>query len=60
MANFSFFFFQKKNRKERESLAALMQDPRCPERMAIPGTAGPHYAELNVHYSIVFDAKSTV
>ncbi|KAI2656205.1 Immunoglobulin superfamily member 10 [Labeo rohita] len=51
---------QKKNRKERESLAALMQDPRCPERMAIPGTAGPHYAELNVHYSIVFDAKSTV
>ncbi|XP_043115284.1 uncharacterized protein si:ch211-149e23.4 isoform X3 [Puntigrus tetrazona] len=50
---------QKKNRTERESLAALMQDPRCPEKMVIPGTAGPHYAEL-VHYSIVFDAKSTV
>ncbi|XP_073673973.1 uncharacterized protein [Garra rufa] len=50
---------KKKNRNERESLAALMQDPRSPERMVIPGTAGPHYAEL-VHYSIVFDAKSTV
>ncbi|KAK2881259.1 hypothetical protein Q8A67_018527 [Cirrhinus molitorella] len=50
---------QKKNRTERESLAALMQDPRCPERPVIPGTAGPHYAEL-VHYSIVFDVKSTV
>ncbi|XP_051719123.1 uncharacterized protein si:ch211-149e23.4 isoform X2 [Ctenopharyngodon idella] len=50
---------QKKNRKERESLAALMQDPRCPERTALPGEAGPNYAEL-VHYSIVLDVKSTV
>ncbi|XP_016124013.1 uncharacterized protein [Sinocyclocheilus grahami] len=50
---------KKNNRTERESLAALMQDPRCPEKKVIPGTAGPHYAEL-VHYSIVFDAKSTV
>ncbi|KAF4103958.1 uncharacterized protein si:ch211-149e23.4 [Onychostoma macrolepis] len=50
---------QKNNRTERESLAALMQDPRCPERTVISSTAGQHYAEL-VHYSIVFDAKSTV
>ncbi|XP_016423829.1 uncharacterized protein LOC107752385 isoform X2 [Sinocyclocheilus rhinocerous] len=50
---------QKKDGRERESLAALMQDPRCPDKTVIPGTAGPHYAEL-VHYSIVFDAKSTV
>ncbi|KAK9961891.1 hypothetical protein ABG768_007289 [Culter alburnus] len=50
---------QKKNRKERESLAALMQDPRCPERTMLPGEAGPNYAEL-VHYSIVLDVKSTV
>ncbi|XP_018939679.2 uncharacterized protein LOC109067131 isoform X2 [Cyprinus carpio] len=49
----------KKDRRERESLAALMQDPRCPDKTVIPGTAGPHYAEL-VRYSIVFDAKSTV
>ncbi len=58
MAHF-IFIFPKKTRTERESLAALMQDPRCPEKTAIPGSAGPHYAEL-VHYSIVFDAKSTV
>ncbi|ROL49949.1 Nectin-1 [Anabarilius grahami] len=45
--------------KERESLAALMQDPRCPERMVLPGEVGPNYAEL-VHYSIVLDVKSTV
>lgn len=50
---------QKKNRKERESLAALMQDPRCPERTVLPSEAGPNYAEL-VHYSIVLDVKSTV
>ncbi|KAG1951364.1 poliovirus receptor [Pimephales promelas] len=50
---------QKKNRIERESLSALMQDPRCPERTGLPSEAGPHYAEL-VHYSIVLDVKSTV
>ncbi|XP_067307152.1 uncharacterized protein si:ch211-149e23.4 [Pseudorasbora parva] len=50
---------QKNNRRERESLSALMQDPRSPERTVLPGEAGPHYAEL-VHYSIVFDVKSTV
>ncbi|XP_042595179.1 uncharacterized protein si:ch211-149e23.4 [Cyprinus carpio] len=43
---------QKKNRTERESLAALMQDPRCAEKTVIPSMAGD--------YSIVFDAKSTV
>ncbi|XP_026138439.1 uncharacterized protein LOC113115225 [Carassius auratus] len=50
---------QKKNRTERESLAALMQDPRCPEKTVIPSTTEPNYAEI-MHYSIVFDAKSTV
>ncbi|XP_051966227.1 uncharacterized protein LOC127631877 [Xyrauchen texanus] len=49
----------KKNRRERESLAALMQDPRCPEKTVLPSGVGPDNAEL-VHYSIVFDAKSTV
>ncbi|TRY89423.1 hypothetical protein DNTS_010825 [Danionella cerebrum] len=48
---------QKKTRMERESLSALMQDPRCSERTLSvqPG----NYAEL-AHFSIVFDAKSTV
>ncbi|XP_051534616.1 uncharacterized protein LOC127429544 [Myxocyprinus asiaticus] len=49
----------KKNRRERESLAALMQDPRCPEKTVLPSGVGPDNAEL-VHYSIVFDAKTTV
>ncbi|XP_051521923.1 uncharacterized protein si:ch211-149e23.4 isoform X1 [Myxocyprinus asiaticus] len=49
----------KKNRRECESLAALMQDPRSSEKTVLPGGTGPDYAEL-VRYSIVFDAKSTV
>nr|XP_021328584.1 uncharacterized protein si:ch211-149e23.4 [Danio rerio] len=49
---------QQKTRMDRESLSALMQDPRCSERALLQGQAG-QYAELT-HYSIVFDAKSTV
>lgn len=52
-------FLQKKTRRDRESLAALMQDPRSPERTVLPYGTGPDYAEL-VHYSIVLDVKSTV
>ncbi|XP_017346948.1 uncharacterized protein si:ch211-149e23.4 isoform X1 [Ictalurus punctatus] len=43
---------------KRESLAALMQDPRSPE-LKKPRGQGQEYAEL-VHYSIVIDVKSTV
>lgn len=46
----------KKDWKKRESLAALMQDPRSPE---LKKARGQEYAEL-VHYSIVIDVKSTV
>lgn len=42
--------------KKRESLAALMQDPRSPQ---FKKAGGQDYAEL-VHYSIVIDVKSTV
>ncbi|KAL6470882.1 hypothetical protein MHYP_G00195320 [Metynnis hypsauchen] len=42
-------------RKQRESLAGLMQTPCSPE----PNGKGPEYAEL-VRYSIVIDVKSTV
>ncbi|XP_065137580.1 uncharacterized protein [Paramisgurnus dabryanus] len=49
----------KKNRRERESLSALMQDPRPPEKTVLPCGTGPDYAEL-VRYSIVLDVKSTV
>lgn len=45
-----------KDWKKRESLAALMQDPRSPE---LKKARGQEYAEL-VHYSIVIDVKSTV
>lgn len=47
-----------KDWKKRESLAALMQDPRSPEFKHARGQ-GQQYAEL-VHYSIVIDVKSTV
>ncbi|XP_076832979.1 uncharacterized protein LOC143477964 isoform X2 [Brachyhypopomus gauderio] len=50
-----------KDRKNRESLAALMQDPRYPElkKSALAGGKAEEYAEL-VRYSIVIDVKSTV
>ncbi|MCI4385653.1 hypothetical protein PGIGA_G00053040 [Pangasianodon gigas] len=44
--------------KKRESLAALMQDPRSPDLKKARGK-GQEYAEL-VHYSIVIDVKSMV
>ncbi|KAF4085872.1 hypothetical protein AMELA_G00099870 [Ameiurus melas] len=46
------------NWKKRESLAALMQDPRSPE-LKKSGGQGQEIAAL-VHYSIVIDVKSTV
>ncbi|KAI4894049.1 hypothetical protein NFI96_024553 [Prochilodus magdalenae] len=50
-----------KVRRERESLAGLMQTPCSPEisKPALPAGKGPEYAEL-VRYSIVIDVKSTV
>lgn len=47
-----------KDWNRRESLAALMQDPRSPELKNARGQ-GQEYTEL-VHYSIVIDVKSTV
>ncbi|XP_066518552.1 uncharacterized protein si:ch211-149e23.4 [Hoplias malabaricus] len=51
----------KKVRKQRESLAGLMQTPCSPElnKALPPKGKSPEYAEL-VHYSIVLDVKSTV
>ncbi|XP_072547022.1 uncharacterized protein [Salminus brasiliensis] len=50
-----------KGRKQRESLAGLMQTPCSPElgKATLPVGKGPEYAEL-VRYSIVIDEKSTV